>query len=110
MSKLKVGNLVFLLRYGTADSCDRIKSIVDNVAIGESGNSYFIEYDDSGVILPGANTPKFFNITYVVASLRTKETFDADILRKKIRNFDYSKFSYEKLTQINRVLESLNKD
>ncbi len=110
MSKLKAGNLVFLLRYGTAESCDRIKSIVDNVAIGESGNSYFIEYDDSGVILPGANTPKFFNISYAVASFRTKETFDADILRKKIRNFNYSKFSYEKLTQINRVLESLNKD
>lgn len=104
--KLKEGDYIYKLRFGVAESRDKVGRIVDNIAIGQTGQAYLINYDpDTLSVKPGYTANKYFGCTYIKSNLYNIDQFEKDISTRIIRNYDYRKLTLQQLDIINKLLK-----
>lgn len=107
--KLEKGNYIYKLRYGTAESRDKIDCIVDCLAIGQTGQTYQVEYGEDLDIKPGLRSIKFFGVSYVRGTLYNISRFEKDITIRDVRNFDFSKLTLTQLQEAKDFLQKFQK-
>jgi hypothetical protein len=110
MNILRVGSIVYKLRFGVAEEKIEIDTVTDFVAFSDTVKLKR-EYEGSKVqsITEQGLGRTVFGESFCVSDLSTVDRLENEILMRYIRNVDYTKFSNSEIQDIHSYIKRVQK-